>query len=67
MILRLAVNAAIHTAGGVALGLTAALAACTVAQVAQRGIQCERKRRTGLDDVPPASTSDPKPTDPASV
>lgn len=65
MILRLAANAAIHTAGGVALGLTAALAACTVAQVAQRGMQCERK--TGLDDVPPASNTDPKPTDPAAV
>lgn len=67
MILRLAANAAIHTAGGVALGLTAALATCTVAQVAQRGLQCQRKRKTGLDDIPPASPSDPKPTDPASV
>ena len=67
MILRLAANAAIHTAGGVALGVTAALAACTVAQVAQRGLQCQRKGRTGLDDIPPASPSDPKATDPASL
>ncbi|MFO7757591.1 MAG: hypothetical protein R6V26_03780 [Roseovarius sp.] len=67
MILRLAANAAIHTAGGVALGVTAALAACTVAQVARHGMQRQRRGKTGLDDVPPASPSDPKATDPASV
>ncbi len=67
MILRLAANTAIHTAGGVALGVTAALAACTVAQIAQRGMQCQRKGKTGLDDIPPASPSEPKATDPADV
>lgn len=67
MILRLAASAAIHTAAGVALGVTAALAACTVAQVARRGMQCQRTGRSGLDDIPPASPSDPKATDPSSV
>lgn len=43
MILRLAVNGAVHTAGGVAMGITMVLAACTVAQVANRG----RKRLQG--------------------
>ena len=67
MILRLARNAALHTAGGVVFGVTAALAACTVAQLARRGIQCQRKGKDGLDDFPPASPSDPKATDPASL
>lgn len=67
MIIRLAANAAIHAAGGVALGVTAALAACTVAQIAQRGMQCQRNGKTNLDDIPPASPSDPKATDPAAL
>jgi|GEM_PF-1699350 hypothetical protein len=67
MILRLATNAAIHTAGGVVLGVTAALAACTVAQVVQRGVQRQRNGMTDLDDVPPASPSDPKASDPAAL
>lgn len=66
MILRLATNAAIHTAGGVALGVTAALAACTVAQIVQRGVQQQRKRGSDFDDLAP-NPSDPKPTDPRTL
>lgn len=39
MIVRLAASAAIHTAGGVAMGVTAVLAACTVAQVAKKVVE----------------------------
>lgn len=67
MILRLATNAAVHTAGGVVLGVTAALAACTVAQVARHAVQRQRNGMTDLDDIPPASPSDPKASDPAAL
>ena len=67
MILRLATNAAIHTAGGVVLGVTAALAACTVAQVVQRGAKRQGKGLTNPGDVPPASPSEPKASDPAAL
>jgi len=67
MILRLATNAAIHTAGGVVFGVTAALAACTVAQVVQRGVRRQRNGMPDLDDVPPASQSDPKASSPTSL
>lgn len=36
MILRHSLNTAVHLAGGVALGVTAVLAACTLARLAQR-------------------------------
>jgi hypothetical protein len=67
MIFRLAKSAALHTAGGVVFGVTAALAACTVAQAVQRGRLCTRSSSGGLDDVPTASPSDPKPTDPPTL
>ena len=48
MILRLATSAAVHTAGGVVFGVTAALAACTVAQVGVVAFrQADRARREG--------------------
>lgn len=81
MILRLAANAAVSTAGGVVFGVTAALAACTVAQVVQRGMR--RQRKSGLDDIasappqggpsasppgaPPVPPSDPKAPDPTGL
>ncbi|MEI4233472.1 hypothetical protein [Roseovarius sp. D22-M7] len=67
MIFRLAKSAALHTAGGVLFGVTAALAACTVAQAVQRGRLCTRTGTGGLDDVPRAAPSDPKATDPSTV
>lgn len=38
MIVRLAANAAVHTAAGAALGLAGVLAACTVARTAKTGM-----------------------------
>lgn len=39
MILRLTANAAVHALGGVLMGVTGVLAACTVAQAAARGLK----------------------------
>ncbi len=58
MILRLAANAAVHTAGGVAMGVTAVLAACTVAQVAKKGAEragLAPGGNSGSMTVPPSS------------
>lgn len=43
MILRLAASAAVHSAAGVAMGVTGVLAACTLAQVAKRGANAARR------------------------
>jgi len=61
MILRLAFNGAVHTAGGVAFGVTTALAAYTVAHFARR---CAGRLRHGdhADHAPPpAQPSAPPP------
>jgi hypothetical protein len=39
MILRLAANAAVHTVGGLVMGVTGVLAACTLALTAARGLK----------------------------
>ena len=53
MILRLDTSAAVHTAGGVVFGVTAALAACTVAQVGVVAFrQADRARREGRIPTP---------------
>ena len=61
MILRLAGSAAIHTAGGIAMGVTAVLAACTLAQVvkvAAEGMSAagNRAARPGPSDGGPTMT-----------
>jgi len=70
MILRLGANAALHAAGGVVLGVTALLAACTLAQLAKRASEegglCGRMRNsigepneTGSENpIPPAPSAD---------
>ena len=56
MILRLGANAAVHAAGGVAMGVTLALAACTVARTAQRGACAPGQgRERGATAKPPVS------------
>jgi hypothetical protein len=52
MILRLAANAAVHTAGGVVFGVTAALAACTVARAGAEAMRRAPARKT--DAAPPS-------------
>ena len=53
MILRLATSAAVHGEGGVVFGVTAALAACTVAQVGVVAFrQADKARREGRMPVP---------------
>ena len=61
MILRLAANTAIHTAGGVIMGVTIALAACTVAQVLQRGT----RRAMGTGDTSANVSPSPPPNPPS--
>lgn len=65
MILRLARSAAIHAAGGVVFGVTAALAACTLAQVGAVALrQADRARREGRMPTPelPLASSPYTPT-----
>jgi hypothetical protein len=62
MIIRLAGNAAVHTVGGVIFGVTAVLAACTVAQaaaVAARRAQGPRHAAPAEDMAPSAAPSGP--------
>jgi hypothetical protein len=59
MILRLAANTSIHTAGGVIMGVTVVLAACTVAQVVQRGARCAMGMGNTADTMPPAPPPNP--------
>ena len=60
MILRLAFNGAVHTAGGVALGVTTALAAYTVAHFARRGAG-RLRHRASTEPAPAPSTPAPPP------
>ncbi|NBC95717.1 MAG: hypothetical protein GVY27_05105 [Deinococcus-Thermus bacterium] len=61
MILRLAGNAAVHAAGGVVFGVTAALAACTVAQA---GVVAAKRLSRSRQDT--GGSSDPFPPPPGS-
>ena len=67
MILRLAANTAIHTAGGVAMGVTVVLAACTVAQVAKKGAERMGMGPGTASSTTPVSPSSPPPAAPPSV
>jgi len=62
MILRLAAVGAIHTAGGVAMGVTGVLALCTVAQVAQK--LATQRARMVMPDLPPNPFAPPMPGSP---
>jgi hypothetical protein len=61
MILRLATNAAVHTAGGIVLGVTAALAACTVARVGVEAMRRAPSRDTGGSAPSPMPSYAPPP------
>ncbi len=63
MILRLATSAAIHTAGGVVFGVTAALAACTLAQAARHMAERQGPSAAGPEAYAPPRT--PPDIDPA--
>lgn len=54
MILRLAGVAMVGGAAGMAAGVTAVLAACTVAQVAKKGLERRADLSARLRDLPPS-------------
>ncbi len=68
MILRLTSVAALHGAAGVAFGVTSVLAACTLAQVAKKGVDHRatlQNRVGGLPSSPLAPTGATRPGKPS--
>ena len=65
MILRLGANAAVHAIGGVAMGVTLALAACTLARATQRGTGELGRSGAARPSSQPPSESSGSPADPA--
>ena len=62
MILRLAAIGAVHGAAGIAMGLTGVLAACTVAQIAKKGVEAaSRQKVPAMPAMPPAAMAPTRP------